>query len=211
MLKLSVNEAGHTVGPAEQVLAALNDPATGERLLKFLQRTFPTKARDHQWYENCRQEAMVNALRWADKFKGESNVQTWLNTIALNCGKMATRSEGRGVRIFNESQLVSRVANDDEQLFEVEDTSEVPDTETLALIDGVRKAVTEEIEHLPKPQGLVLRMQYFEGMESPEIAETLQENKEAIKSRIHRAKAALVKLLENRGIDKKAVDRLFAA
>lgn len=71
----------------ETVREAVEDPETRSRLLNVTRR-IAASATDA---EDALQDAMVQALSHADRFRSDSRVSTWLHRIAINAALMARR------------------------------------------------------------------------------------------------------------------------
>ena len=60
------------------------------------------------------------------------------------------------------------------------------------------RAVLKAIEQLPQKQQIVLRMRHLEGMESEDIAETVQMSVEAVYQNLSRARRGVLEQLKKR-------------
>lgn len=122
------------------------------------------------------QSTMVIAIEKIGEFTGRGSLVGWLFSIARS-------QSSRRFRVVNREV-------DEEQLSE-----EPVDPNPLA--DGVldeqreARAVGRALQQLPEKYREVLWLRDVEGMSAPEVAEVLGEALEAVKSRLHRARAAL--------------------
>jgi RNA polymerase sigma-70 factor (ECF subfamily) len=73
--------------PRSPVLDAVADPAIRGRLLSVTRRIAPTGPDA----EDAFQDAMVQALAHANRFRADSRVSTWLHRIAVNAALMGRR------------------------------------------------------------------------------------------------------------------------
>jgi len=125
------------------------------------------------------QETFLRAWKGLKKFRGESSVYTWLYKIALNRCRtyLKKRSKERKVYI--------------EELREAgwEPSVDPPHDPPEAV--SVRAALRE----LPPDYREVLLLYYWEEMSYEEIAEALGVPMGTVKSRLHRAKEALRRVL----------------
>ncbi len=143
--------------------------------------------------EDCVQEAFLNAFRSLDRFEGRSSVATWLHRITVNVCLMKLRSRQRGA----EQPIYDLLPVFDENGCRLE----APWTTMRAVDDLVadrqmREIVIEKIRELPETSRIVLFLRDIEELDTREVAETLGISESAAKVRLHRARAALKKLLE---------------
>jgi RNA polymerase sigma-70 factor (ECF subfamily) len=142
--------------------------------------------------EDVLQEAFVRAFRKLSGFKGESKFSTWLYRITVNLALMKLRRKKLPTVSLNEP-----VATDDSEVQrDIEDES----------LDPLQRLIEmESIEILDKAiAGLIPRyrsvfvLRHIEGLSTQETAEILKITEAAVKSRLHRARAALkVRLFEH--------------
>lgn len=125
--------------------------------------------------EDAVQEAFVKAWRALASFDSNRPFRPWLLKIVANEAKMRRRSAGQ------RSRLEVRLATD---------VSSSPPTasspETTAIDRETMRRVLDEIELLPEPDEIVLKLHYFLGMSSVEIAEALDEPDGTVRSRLSR-------------------------
>jgi RNA polymerase sigma-70 factor (ECF subfamily) len=72
----------------------------------------------------------------------------------------------------------------------------VESTEDMLARSGVRAAVLAAIDKLPDAYRVVIVLRDLEGFDTREVADQLDETESNVKVRLHRARAALKKLLE---------------
>jgi RNA polymerase sigma-70 factor (ECF subfamily) len=134
--------------------------------------------------EDVTQEALMQAIRKLDTFRGESAFPTWLHRIAVNAAlahrrKRAVREEHRvpepkdGYADNGEPVPVRR--------WSVQPDQAMLDRETHELIE-------EAICNLPEGYRDVYVLADVEGLTNPEIASFLDMSVPAVKSRLHRAR-----------------------
>ena len=143
--------------------------------------------------EDCVQDALLQAFRRIDGFESRSSLATWLHRITVNAALMRLRSR----------QHTSEVTIDDLQ--PVFDAYAV---RTGAAWDGanamerrvygrqVNDLVKAKIAELPEDYRVVLMLRDVEEFDTAQVAEMLDINEGAVKVRLHRARAALKKLIE---------------
>jgi len=124
------------------------------------------------------QETLLAAARNIGEFRGDASISTWLYTIARSfCVKKRRRSK------FAPAEEVSldRAAGDL--------VSSAPGPEELAARDEIKQALADVLEALDAPLREVMILRDIEGLTAPEVAEITGESVDAIKSRLHRARA----------------------
>lgn len=149
--------------------------------------------RDDALADDCVQEAFIKAFRKIDGFEGRSSLKTWLHRITVNEALMKLRA-------------LKRLAEQpiDELLPEFDDTAcriEAPwpylaSAEEIVERKSTRALVLAAIGELPDNYRIVLQLRDIEELETSEVAELLGLSEGNVKVRLHRARAALKKLLE---------------
>ncbi len=129
------------------------------------------------------QDTLITALQKVGDFRGEASFRTWLYAIARSqCSRK--RRKGSRELLATEEQYGIR---------------ELPDPAPLAVeaLESVaeRSLVAEAIAQLSPMYREVLILRDMEGLTAPEVAETLGLTVEAVKSRLHRARAKVRDLL----------------
>lgn len=137
--------------------------------------------------EDLLQDALLQAYRALDRFRGECSFYTWIYRIAVN----KTLNWIRRVRgkIHFESLDEPLSTGDGQVQREVVDVRDSPEvrsaqTETAEVID-------QAIAALSQANRIVFTMREIEGMQYDEIARTLECSEEAVRTRLHRAKKEL--------------------
>jgi RNA polymerase sigma-70 factor (ECF subfamily) len=164
---------------AVEDLLALN----AERIYRFGMRM----CRNEEDARDVTQETMLAAARALPEFRGEGEVSTWLYTIARRfCGRMRRLRSGEPSTVESlgtpaeEAQLAGNRPALDE------------DVETQRIDTWVRAAV----EDLDEGQREVFILRDMEGLTAAEVARALEISVPAVKSRLHRARAAIRERLE---------------
>ncbi|MCB0076171.1 MAG: RNA polymerase sigma factor [Anaerolineales bacterium] len=133
---------------------------------------------DRQWAEDVLQEVMLAAWRSAARFRGESTVRTWLLAIARYRALNA-----RQRRPPPPDALPPDLPTDD------------PKPHQKLEHDAQRDEIARALQQLPAAQRETLELIFFHGLSGPEAAQVQKVAIGTIKSRLHRAKAALRHLL----------------
>ncbi len=149
--------------------------------------------REHALAEDATQNAFVNIFKNIDRFDGRSAVKTWMHRIVVNEALMLLRKSRRHLEEPIDGLLP---AFDDNgcRLEEPWATMETP--ETLLRRSETRAKVVERINRLPDNYRIVLVLRDIEELSTADVAEMLELSEAAVKVRLHRARAALKKLLE---------------
>jgi RNA polymerase sigma-70 factor (ECF subfamily) len=148
---------------------------------------------DRTLAEDVVQEAFIAAFRGLPTFAGRSSLKTWLNRITVNASLMKLRHLKRlGEQSIDEylpefDRYDCRIEAPWTNLVSVEDVLE---SEQLRLL------VSEATAKLPDTYRIVLQLRDLEGYDTGEVAELLGISTSNVKVRLHRARAALKKLLE---------------
>jgi RNA polymerase sigma-70 factor (ECF subfamily) len=150
----------------------------GERMLAVARRFLRTMEDS----ADAVQDAFLSAFRSLDGFEGNSALGTWLHRIVVNVClmKLRSRSRTREVRI---DELLPTFKEPDHTL------EQLTQSETHAQVRAC-------IDRLPDPHREVLVLRDLEELDTEQTAQRLGINPGAVKTRLHRARAALRTLLE---------------
>lgn len=156
--------------------------ATARRLLK-----------DTAAAEDCLQDALLNAYRAIDRFEGRADLATWLHRITINSALMTLRTQRR----LGERSLDDLQPQFDETTCRIERNWQFQETtDEMIQRRQVRDLVLACINDLPDAYRVVLMLRDIEELSTAEVAEALDMTEGAVKTRLHRARSALKKLLE---------------
>lgn len=160
----------------------------GGRMLAVARRL----VRNEEDAHDCVQEAFLQAFRNIEKFEQRASLGSWLHRIVVNAALMKLRARARRPEESIEDLLPQFDA--DGQRTEPEAALAV----SLELLEGreVREAVRRSIDQLPDGYRNVLLIRDIEGYDTEETAALLGLTPGAVKTRLHRARAALKTLLE---------------
>ena len=142
--------------------------------------------------EDVVQETYVRAFTHLDNFRGDSSFGTWLGRIAINEALGRLRRRRAGVEW---TSLEPEVLNAQIIPFPVPAASDPEKTMTQRQIQNV---VEQAIDELPEPFRMVFMTRVVEGMNVEETAEILGLKPETVKTRLHRARAALRENVEKK-------------
>lgn len=140
---------------------------------------------DRHLAEEATQEAFLRAWRGIGRFQGRSQFFTWLYRIGLNEAKRAAtrQAQTRQVRSL-----------DEEPLPDAPDWSEAP--EVRVGHDEIRAVLERAIRALPLEYRATIILRDIEGLSTKEAAEAMELREAAFKSRLHRARLAVRRTLD---------------
>jgi RNA polymerase sigma-70 factor (ECF subfamily) len=132
---------------------------------------------DQALADDVTQDAFMRAFRFLGRYRGRSRFSTWLFSITRNCAMDELRRQGRRRRAAGRAQAGEPAVS----------------TDTSSGIE-VREALAALPMDLREP---VVMIDMF-GMSYREVASMLRIPQGTVKSRVHRARAALVEALGDR-------------
>ncbi len=163
--------------------------AYGPRLLILAQNML----NDQDSAKDCLQEAYIQAFKNIDKFEERSTLSTWLYRITVNCALMHLRSQKQK----NETSFDALMPKFDGDGCRIEPLwAEFQSVETMMESAETKKVVYKAIQQLPEDYRIVLILRDIEELSTNDAAEILEVSKAVVKTRLHRARSALKKLLE---------------
>jgi RNA polymerase sigma-70 factor (ECF subfamily) len=143
--------------------------------------------------EDCVQDAFMNAFQNIESFEGRSKIKSWLHRILVNAALTKIRKNRR----HDERPIDNLLPKFDE--FDCRIEASWPDIPTPAEIlenTQIRNLVADNIHQLPQNYRIVLLLRDIEEMSTAEVSKLLEVTEGTVKIRLHRARAALKKLLE---------------
>ena len=148
--------------------------------------------RDQALAEDLVQEVFLAALNSLDKFRGDSQLYTWLRSIAFHKINDFYRHEAR--------ELKPKQSSPDFNPMELEQTRDnEPATYTLLESEEIRQSVHQVLGGLPHDYQKVLVMKYFEEMPVLEISQVMGRSPKSVEGFLSRARKAMRdKLVENK-------------
>ena len=153
-----------------------------------------TYLRDPALAEDAVQNAFTKIFTRSDQFSGGSGIRSWMRRIVINEALMLLRKR----RSLQEEEGIKDLLPDfDENGCRIEEPwSTMPTPEQLLMTDETRRIVSEKIGELPDAYRVVLLLRDIEEQTTAEVAESLGLTDANVKVRLHRARAALMTLLE---------------
>ena len=149
--------------------------------------------RDPDLAEDAVQNAFASVFSNIDGFAQRSALRTWVHRIVVNEALMILRKQRR----LREDPIDPLLPVFDKNGCRIEDkwaTVQTPE----AILQSVQSAarVVEMIDRLPDIYRIVLLLRDIEELSTAEVAKMLELSEANVKVRLHRARAALKKLLE---------------
>jgi RNA polymerase sigma-70 factor (ECF subfamily) len=134
--------------------------------------------------EEVTQEAFLRAWRNIGRFERRSRFFTWLYRIGINEAKRRVASQPPD----------PVVSLDDEPIPEAPDWSEAPETKLRQ--HDLRRVLEDAIRALPIEYRAPIVLRDVEGLSTQEAAEVMELGEAAFKSRLHRARLAVRRALD---------------
>ena len=134
--------------------------------------------------EEILQDTMLAVWRAAGSFRGEASARSWVIAIARRQTRDRLRS--RRLRVVDDAFLADQPGSG-------------PGPEVTALDRAELAEVTAAIRELPAPHREVLGLVFGSGLSLPEVAGVLEIPLGTVKSRLTAARAALSRILNEKG------------
>ena len=163
-----------------------------ERLIRPITRNATTDE-----VEDLVQEAFTKAFLHLNSYSEEYAFSTWLYRIATNHAIDYLRR--KNLSMFSISAPPGGGGDrgeDDSKDFEITDTSWIP--EQLMLSDERTHIIEDAIDQLPENYKRIIKLRHNDDLEYDEIAKVLNLPMGTVKVHLHRARAALGKMLEGK-------------
>ena len=139
------------------------------------------------------QEAMLSAFKAVRRFQGESQIGTWLHRIVVNAALMRLRTRKRKPEASIED-LLPTYQSDGHRLMVQNDPFPDETLERAQLLRLLRECAAE----LPEGYRQVYMLRDVEELSSEEVALAMGLTPNAVKIRLHRARQALMTLVQRR-------------
>ncbi|HEX5107381.1 MAG TPA: RNA polymerase sigma factor [Vicinamibacterales bacterium] len=150
-------------------------------------RTVRAVLRDEDEVEDVMQQAYINAYLHLDQFEERSQFSTWLTRIALNEAFRRRRNMQR----FQSPEAVASDADADRGDFMETIASAQPDPERQTYGRELSRVLEDAVDALPDTYRTVFMLRDVEGLSTSETGASLGIGDEAVKTRLHRARALI--------------------
>jgi RNA polymerase sigma-70 factor (ECF subfamily) len=147
--------------------------------------------RDEAEVEDVLQQTYMNAFSHLHQFEARSQFSTWLTRILINEASHRRRKQQRV------SAVSAGLDQRKKDLIEAA-TASGPDPEHRAYANELLRVLEEAIDSLPEAYRVVFVLRDVEGMSTGETAKTLGLGDEAVKTRLHRGRVMLRRLMTGR-------------
>ncbi len=176
------------------------DPAAYERLVRSYGGRMLQVARrflDEEDARDALQEALLSAWKSIGRFDGQSKISTWLHRIVVNASLMRLRKKNTKLEQATEAlePLLPKYLEDGHRADAGPAWGETP--EQLLSRREVRTLVRRSILNLPEGYRTVVLLRDIEGLSGQETADAMGLTVSAVKVRLHRARQALRKILDD--------------
>jgi RNA polymerase sigma-70 factor (ECF subfamily) len=180
------------------MLTGLQNHDTLERCAREYRGRFLSTARrllhDEAVAQDAVQDAMLSAARNLHRFRGESQLPTWLERIVIN----SALTRRRVIRRRSEQPLEQFVEHRERRRPSPAFTTDGPCPERALWRSEMRSLIRDAIDALPADLRTVVILWHFQEAEVSEIASRLRISPNAVRIRLHRARRALHDLLTAR-------------
>lgn len=148
---------------------------------------------DRALAEDAVQDAFISAFHSYHSFENRSSLKTWLHRITINAALMKLRK----IKRLSEQSIDAFLPEFDQYNCRIETPwSNITSIESVIEKEQTQKQVHAAIDKLPDAYRNVLLLRDIEGYDTSEVAELLDLSESNVKVRLHRARAALKKLIE---------------
>jgi RNA polymerase sigma-70 factor, ECF subfamily len=182
---LTDSEVVERVRGGERVLYELLMRRYNQRLYRVARSV----VRDDAEAEDVLQDTWVKAYEHLDQFEGRSSFATWVTRIAFYEALARSRKSKRWTPVEDESGEI---------LAAVERESQVETPEAEAMRGELGEILESAVDALPEGYRAVFVLRAVEQLSTVDTAESLGLTEEAVKTRLHRARALLRRGVEER-------------
>jgi RNA polymerase sigma-70 factor (ECF subfamily) len=193
--------------PADAITSSLTDTEVVDRvrrgetaLFEILMRRHNQRVyrvaravvKDESEAEDVMQQAYINAFVHLKQFEDRSQFSTWLTRITLH-EALSRRRKMRPQQPLRELDGSENPGDDMESL-----TSSQPDPERQAYAGELGRILEAAVDALPETYRVVFMLREIEGLSTSETATGLDLGEEAVKTRLHRARAMVRRSVTDR-------------
>lgn len=171
----------------EQLVASIRSGQTTlfeELMRRYNQRVYRVARaiiRNETEVEDVMQQAYLNAFAHLQQFAGRAKFSTWLTRIVIHEALSRRRR----------TQRTDQFSTDSEGDAMPHTQSPVLSPERQAYAAELKRLVEDSVDALPEAYRVVFMLREIEGLSTSETAEGLDLGEEAVKTRLHRARALM--------------------
>jgi RNA polymerase sigma-70 factor (ECF subfamily) len=148
-----------------------------------LYRAARAVVKDESDVEDVMQQAYVNAFTHLHQFEERAQFSTWLTRITLN------EAFGRRRKV-RQSESAQALEEDPGEFMDTIESPQ-PDPERQAYAHELHRLLEQAVDALPETYRCVFMLRDIEGLSTSETGEGLGLGEEAVKTRLHRARAMI--------------------
>jgi RNA polymerase sigma-70 factor (ECF subfamily) len=141
--------------------------------------------------EDAVQDGYIRAFAAIGGFQGEAALSTWLTRIVLNEALSRKRTADRRTALFNENSVAVLEAYRERFMGPPR-----PSPESEIMRKELGKVLAAAVARLPEVFRIVFVLREIEGLSVSEVADVLQIPSDTVKTRFHRARLQLQRLLD---------------
>ena len=176
--------------------------AFDELVRRYQHRVFTLAMRwmgDEQIASEVAQDVFIALFRSLKNFRGDAQLSTWIYRVVINHCKNRKQYRRRRKMTRHEPLEGDRGKDDDGPKRQLAGDGPMPDA-AVHQTDAER-LIRDALEQLPEDQRQIIVLRDIEDLSYEEISELLDLPRGTVKSRLHRARAQLARVL-NRSVDK---------
>lgn len=147
---------------------------------------------DREVAEEVAQDVFIALYRSLDRFRGESRLSTWIFRVTVNHCKNRKLYRRRR-KVEQHEPLEGTRQDEDAPVRQLPDDG--PGTDRMVHMSEAEKILQEALERLDESHRTILVLRDVEDLSYEEIADILDLPKGTVKSRLHRARAELARVL----------------
>jgi RNA polymerase sigma-70 factor (ECF subfamily) len=173
-----------------------DEPAYEELVVRYQRRIFNLALRYLRGEEEAReatQEIFIKVYRSLPKFRGDARFSTWLYQVAVNHCKNRLKYLQRR-HYYNSESMDDPVESEDGET--KRQYADQPDPRELTQSRETQELVRRAIDQLPDEHREAIVLRDLQGLSYEEIAAITGQVVGTVKSRIHRGRAELARLLQ---------------
>ncbi len=141
------------------------------------------------------QDVFIKVYQKIDSFRGDAAFTTWLYQVTANHAKNKLKYLGR--RHYYRSESMDEPVQGQDGTMEKQYENPNPGPDDNMQSSQVRQLVQDKLAELPEEQRIVVTLRDIEGLDYEEIAQITGLALGTVKSRIHRGRLELKRLLAN--------------
>jgi len=152
--------------------------------------------RDRTVAEEVSQDVFLALFRSLERFRGDSQLSTWIYRVVVNHCK--NRKLYRHRRKMDQHEALEGEPRGDDDGPQRQLPDEGPGTDARVHQEEARELLTTALESLDEDQRQIVILRDIQGLSYEEISDMLGVARGTVKSRLHRARHQLAKVLSRR-------------